>query len=197
MPEIKHYDGKKKHSTKTQAAKKGSHHASHSKPHAAKKRRPHHDMAADKHHEDETVKLAEAVLEDTEAINTEAANEGITKEEIFVAEVISEEDTNHGHPDRSDIGEERLKVHLDFYGSELLRQKAPKVMEVADTVADEWMHDGNFEGLPVGNPLAQIAAAKALRTAKDVEKKLEEKGVITMAKMGLDYVKSKIEKRNT
>jgi len=41
-----------------------------------------------------------------------------------------------------------------------------------------------------------MAAAKALRTAKDVEKKLEEKGVIAMAKMGLDYVKSKIEKKN-
>ncbi|MNL63032.1 hypothetical protein D3C87_1871140 [compost metagenome] len=66
-------------------------------------------------------------------------------------------------------------------------------MELADTVADEWVKDGQFEGLPVGNPIAQMAAAKALRTAKDVEKKLEEKGVFAMAKMGLDYGKAKIE----
>lgn len=88
------------------------------------------------------------------------------------------------------------KIHLEFYGSDLIRQKAPKVMELADTVAEEWMQDGQFEGLPLGSPLAQVAAAKALRKAKDVEKKLEEKGVFAMAKMGMDYVKSQMEKRN-
>jgi hypothetical protein len=86
------------------------------------------------------------------------------------------------------------KVQLDFYGSELIREKAPKIMELADTVADEWVHDGKFEGLPVGHPLAQVVAAKALRKAKDVEKKLEEKGVFALAKMGLDYVKSEVNK---
>lgn len=190
MPEIKHYDGKKKSHAKSHEGK-GSHH----EKHGAKKRRPHHEMSGDGADHDEA-KHVEAVLEDSDAINTEAANEGIVQEEVFAAEVISEEDTNHAHPNRPDIGEERLKVHLDFYGSELLRQRAPKVMEIADTVADEWVHDGSFEALPVGNPIAQVAAAKALRKAKDVEKKLEEKGYIAMAKMGLDYVKSKIEKRN-
>lgn len=97
--------------------------------------------------------------------------------------------------DHDSDSQSRERIYLEFYGSEMIRQKAPKVMEIADTVAEEWVQDGKFEGLPLGSPLAQLAAAKALRTAKDVEKKLEEKGVFAMAKMGMDYVKTKMDKR--
>lgn len=87
------------------------------------------------------------------------------------------------------------RVRLDFYGSDILRAKAPKAFEVAETVVEEWKKDGQFEGLPVGHPLAQLAAAYGLRKAKKVEKKLEEKGVFMMARMGLEYAKSKLNRR--
>ncbi|WII71437.1 hypothetical protein QJS83_13285 [Bdellovibrio sp. 22V] len=203
MPEIKNYDGKKKH------GHKGDHHKKHEKHHAkhsANKRRPHHEepREADEIITDAEGTILEAadIMEETDAINTEAQNEGVKIDEAPIHDFHAEAnmaESNMAEDDNSfetEAEKHEEKTHLEFYGSELIRQKAPKVMELADSVAEEWKKDGQFEGLPVGNPLAQIAAAKALRTAKDVEKKLEEKGVFVMAKMGLDYVKSKIEKKH-
>lgn len=177
MPEIKHYDGKKKSTTKAQS-----------------KRRPHREKDVVV----EAVTVEEVEVE-VEAINTEAQNEGVSPETIDVsAKVVHEEadsfhEENHSSHFQNEAPSE--KVHLEFYGSELIRQKAPKVMELAETVVEEWTHDGQFEGLPVGNPIAQVVAAKALRKAKDVEKKLEEKGVFMMAKVGVEYLKAEIQKR--
>lgn len=182
MPEIKDYDGKKKH-------------------HHSKKRRPHHEAQTEEiMAEAEEIQAEAAVtMDEAQEINTEAQNEGVKVDDTILeakkmvsegAPIFDEDTQNFSRP------EEPQKVHLDFYGSEMIRQKAPKVMELADSVADEWVKDGQFEGLPVGNPIAQVAAAKALRKAKDVEKKLEEKGVFAMAKMGIDLIKSKIDKRN-
>lgn len=186
MPEIKHYDGKKKHASKSHT--KGSH----EKPHH--KRRPHREMEEVMTESDEILVASADIVDETEAINTEAQNEGLSSEEIKAeAEMIAEGGPAYG--DEPSEHPEQEKIHLEFYGSEMIRQKAPKVMELADTVANEWVHDGRFEGLPVGHPLAQVAAAKALRTAKDVEKKLEEKGVFAMAQMGIDFVKAEINKR--
>lgn len=93
------------------------------------------------------------------------------------------------------IESEQAEVfHLEFYGSELVRLKAPKLMEVAEKVAYDWVHDKDFENIQVGHPVAQIALAQSLKTAKKVEKKLEEKGVIALAKMGFEFAKSKIKK---
>lgn len=90
---------------------------------------------------------------------------------------------------------ERKKVHIEFPYSEVVRAKVPKAFEVAENVAEEWVNNGNFENIPVGHPLAQITVAAGLRKAKEVEKKLEEKGVFMMAKMGLEYAKSKLPKK--
>lgn len=181
MPEIKHYDGKKKSTAKAQ-----------------NKRRPHRekDIAV----EAVTVEEIEVEVEtEVEAINTEAQNEGVSSETIDVAaKVVHEEVDSLGEEKQDSYFQNEApaeKVHLEFYGSELIRQKAPKVMELAETVVEEWTHDGQFEGLPVGNPIAQVVAAKALRKAKDVEKKLEEKGVFMMAKVGVEYLKAEIQKR--
>ncbi len=178
MPQTKDYNGKKK----TPNGK-------------AEKRRPHNEMPETP----ESVAAEEAEIVADEAysasnaqvashaeepeINTEAQNEGVSPGAAH---------SQHADEENS----EQEKTRLSFKGSDVIREKAPKVMEFADTVVDEWMKDGEFEGLPVGHPLAQVAAAKALRTAKDVEKKLEEKGVLAMARMGFDFVKSKIEKRS-
>ena len=86
------------------------------------------------------------------------------------------------------------KFHLEFPYSELVKAQAPKAFEVAEKVAEEWVKDGSFQDIPVGHPLAQIALATGLRKAKDIEKKLEEKGVIAMAKMGIELAKSKLKK---
>jgi len=159
-----------------------------------KRQKPHHVVTP----EDRAAEAHESDMEDSgDDLNTEAQNEGVHAEG-HSPDIEVEIETEHGFESDSRFdsdSEERPKTHLEFVGSELIRQKAPKVMEVADTVVDEWMKDGQFEGLPVGNPLAQFAAAKVLRKAKDVEKKLEEKGVFMMARMGLDYAKSKLNKR--
>ena len=83
------------------------------------------------------------------------------------------------------------KVHLEFYGSQALRQKAPQAFELAEAVAEEWVKDGNFQKLPLTSPLAQLVAAVSLQSAKRLEKKLEEKGVISMAKIGFEFAKTK------
>jgi hypothetical protein len=176
MPHTKEYKGKK-----GQSAHHGHSH----------KRRPRHEMSEESV---EAVETEEAVFDGTTDINTEAQNEGVAAEELHVRAEAFHQDTPEENQSSSQ-SEEQQKIHLEFYGSDIIRMKAPQLMELADTVADEWVKDGEFQGLPVGNPIAQLAAAKALRKAKDVEKKLEEKGVFVMAKMGLDYLKSKIEKR--
>jgi hypothetical protein len=85
------------------------------------------------------------------------------------------------------------KVHIEFPYSDMIRAKVPKAFEVAEIVATDWVNNGNFENVPVGHPVAQMTVAAGLRKAKEVEKKLEEKGVFMMAKMGLAYAKSKIK----
>ena len=173
MPEIKKYDGKK---AKNQSPKPGV------------KRRPHREI--------ENVE---------EEINTDALNEGASAAgaEDMAAEFQSEpmEMAAEPQPEHSAFSSDselpkEEKVRLEFYGSDILRMKAPKAMELADIVADEWVKDGQFHGLPLGSPIAQVAASMALRKAKDVEKKLDEKGVFTMAKVGIEFVKSKIDKKN-
>lgn len=70
------------------------------------------------------------------------------------------------------------KVEISFPGSEVLRAKWSKPFEVAEQVATDWVNDGNFEGLPLGHPVAQVLAAQGLKKAKQVEKKVVASGVI-------------------
>lgn len=78
---------------------------------------------------------------------------------------------------------------LKFPGHEVVKSRLPKAIQLAEAVAEEWKKDGDFNGLPVGHPLSQVALGLGLRKAKDIEKKLEEKGVFTMAQIGLEYAK--------
>ena len=85
------------------------------------------------------------------------------------------EDNSGGKSQAEPFGENgNSRFELNFKGSELLRAQFPKPFEVAEKVADEWIHDGRFEGLPLGSPLAQYFAAKGLRRAKELEKKVME-----------------------
>ena len=88
------------------------------------------------------------------------------------------------------VNQNAEKVKIEFPYSEVVRAKIPKAFDVAETVATKWKNDEKFEALGFDHPLAEIAAQKALEKAKEVEKKLEEKGVFTMAKMGLEVAKA-------
>lgn len=104
-----------------------------------------------------------------------------------------------GCPNTEDGGHieiEKKSIHYDFYGEYLLRQKAPKMMEFVDVIVEEWQSDGHFINLPVSNPIAKRTVSKAFRRAKKMEKTLEDKGVFAAAKMGIDTLKAKIEKRS-
>ena len=85
------------------------------------------------------------------------------------------------------------KVKIEFPYSQLLREKAPKAFDIAEAVATDWKHEGDFTQIGIEHPVAGIVASQALAKAKQVEKKLEEKGVFTVAKMGLEIAKSQVE----
>ncbi len=81
--------------------------------------------------------------------------------------------------------EEATKVELNFKGSEILRAKFPKQFEVAEKIATDWVQDGRFEGLELGHPLAQYFAAKGLRKAKEIEKKVLESPITEKVAMNV------------
>ncbi len=77
------------------------------------------------------------------------------------------------------------RIEIQFKGSELLRAKFPKTFELAEEVATQWLHDGNFEGLPIGHPLGQWAAQQGLTKAKKIEKKIVESPLFEKAAIGV------------
>lgn len=85
------------------------------------------------------------------------------------------------------------KVKIEFPYSDLVRSKVPKAFEVAEKVATDWKNEGQFQDLGLPHPLADVVAAEALKKAKQVEKKLEEKGVFNIAKMGIAIAKAQVE----
>lgn len=179
MPSVKDYDSKKKKA----------------------RRRPGRELSEDIAASADDAE-AEAELETETRLSREEEVE--QAEEIEVDEPVAKssaskfaEETDETSEDTSferHSHDDRKKIHIEFPYSELVRAKVPKAFDVAETVAEEWVNDGTFENIPVGHPLAQITVAAGLRKAKEVEKKLEEKGVFAMAKMGLEYAKSKLKK---
>lgn len=88
---------------------------------------------------------------------------------------------------------ESQTVHIEFPYSDLVRAKIPKAFAVAEKVATDWKNEGDFHDLGLPHPIADVVAAQALKKAKEVEKKLEEKGVFTLAKMGMAIAKAQVE----
>lgn len=86
-------------------------------------------------------------------------------------------------------------VRLEFPYAEMLRAYAPKAMEVADKVATDWKHEGSFMNLGIENPYANMAVSMGLQKAKEIEKKLEEKGVMSAVRMGFEVIKSQVKKK--
>ncbi len=105
----------------------------------------------------------------------------------------NENQSDDNNADTSVKPDEKAKVTIEFPYSDLLRAKAPKAFEVADKVATDWKNEGDFSDLGLAHPVAGIVASQALQKAKSVEKKLEEKGVFSLAKIGLEIAKSQVE----
>lgn len=123
--------------------------------------------------------------------NSENA-QGKKHENVQAESILSEE--HKEQEQQSQTGPERKKVQIEFYGSEIIKAKAPKAFELAENVAEEWINDGDFKSIPIEHPLAQQVASLGLQKAKTLEKKLEEKGVFMIAKMGIELAKSKLKK---
>lgn len=66
------------------------------------------------------------------------------------------------------------RIEINFRGSELLRARFPKSFELAEEVATQWIHGGDFENLPINHPLGQWAAQRGLLKAKSIEQKVVE-----------------------
>lgn len=98
-------------------------------------------------------------------------------------------------PDESvEAASEEEHIHIEFPYSDLLRARVPKAFELAETVATEWSTGGDFRDLPIGPPIARMTVGAGLRKAKAVEKKLDDAGVISMARMGVEFAKSKLKR---
>ncbi len=93
--------------------------------------------------------------------------------------------------------DDKKKVTIEFPYSDVVRAQIPKAFEKAETVAtelsDQWKNDGDFTNLGLPHPLAVFVASQALQQAKKLEKKLEEKGVLSLAKLGFEAAKSQLE----
>ena len=82
------------------------------------------------------------------------------------------------------------KVKFEFPYSEIIRDKIPKAFNIAENVATQWKNNDKVENVGLSHPLAEIVAVKAFEKAKTIEKKLEEKGIFTMAQMGFEIAKA-------
>ena len=92
---------------------------------------------------------------------------------------------------------DKKKVTIEFPYSDVVRAQIPKAFETAETLATEvthqWKTDGDFKNIGLPHPLADMVASQALQKAKQIEKKLEEKGVLSLAKLGFEAAKSQFE----
>jgi hypothetical protein len=133
------------------------------------------------------------MIEDKEVLEAlDAAEDATDQAQAAAEEAISEAQAAEAdEPDEATPEKEQVTIEFPFSG--LIRERVPKAFEVAEKVATDWKHEGDFADLGITHPVAGIVAAQALMKAKEVEKKLEEKGVFSMAKMGLAIAKSQVD----
>ncbi len=85
------------------------------------------------------------------------------------------------------------KVHVAFYGSDLLRMRFPQGMELVDQVATDWVKDASFDDLPIQKPVVKLFVKQGLRKAKDLEKTLEVTGVLPKVRSQVSKVVSLLQ----
>ena len=98
---------------------------------------------------------------------------------------------------QTETNSDKKKVTIEFPYSDVVRSQIPKAFETAETLATEvshqWKTDGDFKNIGLPHPLADMVASQALQKAKQLEKKLEEKGVLSLAKLGFEAAKAQFE----
>lgn len=129
----------------------------------------------------------------TKASSTEESSAEVSSAEASSVEVSSTEESSAEETPTGESNSEKEQVRIEFPYSEILRSQAPKAFEVAEKLATDWKNEGDFSDLGITHPVAGMVAAQALTKAKEVEKKLEEKGVISMAKLGFAIAKSQVD----
>ncbi len=142
------------------------------------------------------INFDEPPVDDNEIVETTATEvddkPAIEAQTTSQAESINKTSEDNYYIDENDEAAkeaEKEKVKIDFPFSDLVRAKIPKFFKVAETAATQWKHNEKFENLGVPHPVGEIALSKALEKAKEVEKKLKEKGIISAAKMGIAVAK--------
>jgi hypothetical protein len=80
--------------------------------------------------------------------------------------------TSQASADSSSSATQGSKIEIEFPGSELLRAKFPLPFNVAESVATEWINDGDFSSVKLPHSLATEVVKTGLRKAKDTEKKV-------------------------
>jgi hypothetical protein len=88
---------------------------------------------------------------------------------------------------------------LNFIGSDLIRKVFPKSLDVVEKVAEDWKKDGEFDEIPIPQPLVQFVVGESLRRVKRLEKGIEKKieevlpEVLIRAQSGIEKVQSGIK----
>lgn len=187
MPTLKEFQGKKQSSAKSKASKNKSKKKISDQLElksedlmGTEKRRPFTEpqVVTPQAVESEKVAVEEETKVETE-LNV-AAKTTETESEPNGSEAKVETQTHDDNKPQT--------ITLDFAGAEKLRQYFPQSVELAEKVATDWAHDGQFEGLPVGHPLAQYFVAKGLRRAKQVEKEVVASAYYEKAKEQVEKV---------
>ncbi len=111
-----------------------------------------------------------------------------TRPEVETSQSAETTTNFNTHHSTDDSQTEEIK----YFGSDVVKEHAPKIHRSVEIIVEDWKNDGRFEGLPLGHPLFQALASVGLQRAKKIEKKLDERGVFMMAKMGSDIVKMKL-----
>lgn len=116
-----------------------------------------------------------------------------TAEHQAPVEEPTEQSTQNSEPTSQENSEDNIRLAFPY--SDLVRAYAPKAMDVADKVATDWKKEGSFMNLGIENPYANMAVSMGLQKAKELEKKLEEKGVLSAVRMGVEVLKNQVNKR--
>ena len=116
-------------------------------------------------------------------------------EQAHSAKSESDDQKDHDESSQTENDTENNEVKFDFPYSELVRAYVPKAMDVAEKVATDWKKDGSFMNLGIENAYANMAVSLGLQKAKELEKKLDEKGVLSAVRMGVEVIKQQVNKK--
>lgn len=181
MPSVKDYKSKKPHhaSGKPERRDKTTDFAKAMAPRSAK-RRPGREAKVDqdiKRHQ-EFAATAESDLQIVDVESGETQSPRHDEPELSAAaENLADEspaEEMSGYETETENTSQTNKIHIDFFGSQVLRSRFPKVFSNLESVATDWVHGGDFKDLQVGHPLADFVATTGLKRAKELEKQILE-----------------------